>query len=179
MTHCPYRRLLLFLFGTLSHLNLTSFACLWQNIAYSTDIFDIRLRCVCNECYGLSTLVWYWFSVSLRSIIYNLNTCHFDLQRVMDHGKIWSVNQLTTLVGWQYMLLLQLTVLNRSAVTLLSQILVAYLCTNVVTSDYSFFVYIIIAIWLSQPLSFSVSTWNKKGWTDKVHNIENEISSVN
>ena len=66
--------------------------------------------------YDLSGLVGCWSSVSIRRIIYKfLNVCPFDYTAVAVSGKVErSLTGLTTPAGW--LLLLQLTVLSRSAI---------------------------------------------------------------
>ena len=65
--------------------------------------------------YDLSALVGYWGLVSIRKIIYKfLNVCPFD-NMAFAVGRLSARKPvLTTPVGW--LLSLQLTVLNRSAI---------------------------------------------------------------
>ena len=87
--------------------------------------------------YDLSALVGCWSSVSIRRIIYKfLNVCPFDYTAVAVSGKVErSEAGLTTPVEWQ--LLLQLTVLSRSAIVVLSKFWWRFLCCHVDFLDFS------------------------------------------
>ena len=58
----------------------------------SLDIFDINVFyyiCLGITFYDLSALVDYWFSFSIRRIIYNFfNVCPFDKMAVEVSGKV-------------------------------------------------------------------------------------------
>ena len=72
--------------------------------------------CLCNTFYDLSTLVGCWSSVYIRRIIYTfLNVCPVDYTAFAVSGKVgYPLTGLITPVG--LLLLLQLTVLSRSAI---------------------------------------------------------------
>ena len=78
--------------------------------------FYITIYVCVPHFYDLSAFVGCWSSVSIRRIIYKfLNVRPFDCTAVAVSGKVErSLTGLTTPVGW--LLLLQLTVLSRSAI---------------------------------------------------------------
>ena len=119
---------------------------------YYITIYD----CV-EHFYNLSALAGCWPSVSIRRIIYKFsNVCPFDYTVVAVSGKVVnSQTGLTTPVGW--LLLLQLTVLSRSALVVQWKFLVAFSCCYV--AFWIFFVGVrAFVIGLSQISSFSLGT---------------------
>ena len=89
---------------------------LWRMSLYIFDFLFYHLTCLCNNLYGLSTLVGCWSSTFIRRIIYTfLNVCPFEYTAFVVSGKVGiPYTGLITPVGW--LSLPKLTVLSRSAI---------------------------------------------------------------
>ena len=128
--------------------------CTFNGCPYILIYYYITIYACVPHFYYLSALIDCWSSALVSRIIYKcLNVCPFGYTDVAIGGKAeLSETGLTKPVGW--LLLLQLTVLSRSAVVVLLKSLVAFLCCHV-----AFFYYFqgvgAFIIGLSQISSFS------------------------
>ena len=118
-------------------------------------IYNIyHLCCLCIDFNDLSACFDCWFVVYVRRFIYKfLNVCSLDNTVVAGREKVRPVNQLTTPVRW--LKLLQLTVLSRSIIAVLS---IMFWFVGVVISPFDISVGIVaFVLGLCQISEFSVA----------------------